>query len=621
MPTRQLTPRAFCRQFKLSLVAAGLLICILAVGINLALRYQHMSQQRLDNINTSIDARLSYLATALWNINDTAVKNEIAALTANIEVYRTELSTPLGQHFVSGAKQGTLSQKSRLITRNIYHADTQSLLGVLRVYLYTPIDWNALLSEALVLAGTQLLQLFTLIALAHYLFKTRLLPRINHNIELIRDFYHTPYQTKSLPKPAKSTQDALDELDATIIQAGHQISLERRYHEKTEEEVANQRIEYQEEIAKRTGEAHYLAGLLKQICRLSTEFLTLPQDKMDAALREALYEISIFLGLDTCFVVVFDDGNSAEIRSFWRKESLSVAPLDVFLKRHRDDYATSFALLGQDNLTQVNINKLPSGCVEHQLSDLLQLESTTIIRLDAPERTIGLLFAGMHISRSKLSDIECRLLGMTGNIVANLLLHREEQNNTRRAEAELHTTRMQLAALIQHDKLTGLHNAQAFQNILAHELRRAQRRDSPFCVLLLCMDRYVEYCAHFGEAAGDEALLTITQNIRQLAARASDMAAYLDNQCFALVLPDTPSDRALYIAQKLLNTLNKEKSAPGDIALSTSIALLRYQRAPSDSCDIILQHGAQLIRAAQLNGGGCIEIYDAPAPNHPRLKS
>lgn len=443
--------RSLVRTLNLSLVCGGLLLACLALGIQTVLRKQEIAQEQFNRINENARLRLPRLANALWDIDPNTIRDELDGL-ANLEgVSWVELKTPLAQTHARSKNTPVQIQQETVLPLEVLHAENKTPLGVIALHIQNQVPWSALRHELLFTLCMHLLQITLSLLLLNVLLHRRVFSRI---ARLVSHLQHMRADTLNhLPPVSPQTafrNDELDDLTRALAQAQHGLQLDIDALKQIERATFEEHTRLESEIARRSGEAVYLSGFLKQLLRLSSNFLILSPQKTDTALREALQEISTFLGLDTCFVVSMRESDRAEIRCFWRKETLPIAPLEVYFSRAREDYATSFSLLNNEKLIQLETASLAPDCLEFKLAKMLNLETLVLVRLESPEQTIGLLCGGRGIADRTLSDMECRLLNMTGNIIANLLLHHQEQLNLQKTTAALELARSELATLKQN---------------------------------------------------------------------------------------------------------------------------------------------------------------------------
>lgn len=114
----------------------------------------------------------------------------------------------------------------------------------------------------------------------------------------------------------------------------------------------------------------------------------------------------------------------------------------------------------------------------------------------------------------------------------------------------------ELESLSLTDALTGLPNRRHFDRRLADELRRVQRKPQALSVVMLDIDYFKQYNDHYGHPAGDVALQTMAQVLRDCT-RQVDLPARVGGEEFAVLLPDTDEAGALLIAEKILQGLRK----------------------------------------------------------------
>ncbi|NOG31716.1 diguanylate cyclase [Halomonas sp. TBZ9] len=109
----------------------------------------------------------------------------------------------------------------------------------------------------------------------------------------------------------------------------------------------------------------------------------------------------------------------------------------------------------------------------------------------------------------------------------------------------------QLRDLAMHDPLTGLLNRRSFMNAMDREYGRVKRReDYPASILMLDIDHFKKVNDTHGHAMGDEVLnafaTTIADELRE-----NDVFGRLGGEEFAILLPDTPLEGALKVAEKV----------------------------------------------------------------------
>lgn len=127
------------------------------------------------------------------------------------------------------------------------------------------------------------------------------------------------------------------------------------------------------------------------------------------------------------------------------------------------------------------------------------------------------------------------------------------------ARASLASIRAELTEnrkLLEKDPLTGSENRRAMTFILQREIARAQRDGEPMSVVMIDIDHFKKINDTHGHAAGDAALVHLTQIARSVL-RGNDAFVRYGGEEFLLVLAETGKSGAIFVAQRLQQALAK----------------------------------------------------------------
>lgn len=100
------------------------------------------------------------------------------------------------------------------------------------------------------------------------------------------------------------------------------------------------------------------------------------------------------------------------------------------------------------------------------------------------------------------------------------------------------------------DGLTGVANRRMFDLAIEREWGSAQRESRPLSLIVLDVDYFKEYNAHYGHLGGDECLKRIAQLLKGVAGRSRDLFARFGGEEFVLLLPETDAKSAALLAEK-----------------------------------------------------------------------
>lgn len=121
-------------------------------------------------------------------------------------------------------------------------------------------------------------------------------------------------------------------------------------------------------------------------------------------------------------------------------------------------------------------------------------------------------------------------------------------------ELELLQAQSDLERLAHTDDLTGIPNRRYFLQQLDAELVRARRYRHPLCLAMLDLDHFKRVNDNHGHAAGDKVLCHFTQFLRAHL-RAVDVVGRWGGEEFAVMLPETTLEDALFVLRRISNLL------------------------------------------------------------------
>ncbi|HEV8020492.1 MAG TPA: diguanylate cyclase, partial [Candidatus Lustribacter sp.] len=99
------------------------------------------------------------------------------------------------------------------------------------------------------------------------------------------------------------------------------------------------------------------------------------------------------------------------------------------------------------------------------------------------------------------------------------------------------------------DQLTEIPNRRGFDEAIEREWRRTKRVPGPISVIIFDIDHFKDYNDRFGHPAGDVRLIAVARTISEAARRTGDLAARYGGEEFAMLLPGTPLEGAVAIAE------------------------------------------------------------------------
>ena len=172
---------------------------------------------------------------------------------------------------------------------------------------------------------------------------------------------------------------------------------------------------------------------------------------------------------------------------------------------------------------------------------------------------------------------------------------------TERKKAE-----QRIAFLAHHDALTGLANRAALTQKIEEAAARQRRRDEPFTVLLLDLDRFKQVNDTLGHPAGDTLLTEVATRLKSLL-RETDVLARLGGDEFAIIQAGETSQReaARSLADRIIAILGKPfRIAGNDVSIGTSIGIALAPEHDNGSDQLLKMADLALYRAKSAGRNG-----------------
>jgi diguanylate cyclase (GGDEF)-like protein len=171
-------------------------------------------------------------------------------------------------------------------------------------------------------------------------------------------------------------------------------------------------------------------------------------------------------------------------------------------------------------------------------------------------------------------------------------------------------------ALSVTDDLTHLYNSRYLNLVLRKETKRASRNGRPLSLLFIDLDGFKGVNDTHGHLCGSRALVEAAAVIRG-SARETDVVARFGGDEFALVLPDTGSDGAFAVGERIRERVAAHMFLAGDglnihLTVSVGVATLPDVAASADELMQAADKAMYRVKDAGKNG---IQAANAPEGN------
>lgn len=195
------------------------------------------------------------------------------------------------------------------------------------------------------------------------------------------------------------------------------------------------------------------------------------------------------------------------------------------------------------------------------------------------------------------------LTDVFNDMVGRLRRSREELDERNRALEQMSVT----------DILTGLYNRRFLLDAFDKEIRRADRHERPFCVVMIDVDRFKQFNDTHGHLAGDGVLEAMGRVITD-ATRDLDVAARYGGEEFVVLLPECDLANGVLAAERIRTRLAQESFHHGDVTISVGVAEFPTH---GESAGTVIGAADEALYEAKANGRDQVR----GAPPKPRAES
>jgi diguanylate cyclase (GGDEF)-like protein len=176
--------------------------------------------------------------------------------------------------------------------------------------------------------------------------------------------------------------------------------------------------------------------------------------------------------------------------------------------------------------------------------------------LNGDEKTVGMLGIGAPVAggqSAKYAECATTMLAVAAQNLISI-------ENLRLAGAR--------------DGLTGCFTRAHAMEVLEGNMRRAARTGLPVSILMIDLDGFKGINDRFGHMPGDAVLSAVADQLHRML-RQSDVRCRLGGDEFLVILPDTPMEDAMRVAESVRHAIEalQIKSSRGSIAITASIGV------------------------------------------------
>ncbi len=283
------------------------------------------------------------------------------------------------------------------------------------------------------------------------------------------------------------------------------------------------------------------------------------------------------------------------------------------------DYATPVRIDGK------HVANIFTGQMFHQAPDLaLFREQARCLGFDE-EAYLDAIDKVTITAEEKMPAIMSFLADLAEMLGENGLLHMQQLNIENKLErkiaertAELVESQKQLNELNRkleilsvQDGLTGIANRRMFDVTLHREWGRCMREQCPLSLVMIDIDFFKGYNDYYGHLQGDECLKRVALELEKVLKRTMDLCARYGGEEFALLLPNTNTQEASFLAENCRENIARlnipyEKSTICDVVtISAGVASIVPHKGMQSTA--LIEAADKALYLAKANGRNRVE--------------
>ena len=156
------------------------------------------------------------------------------------------------------------------------------------------------------------------------------------------------------------------------------------------------------------------------------------------------------------------------------------------------------------------------------------------------------------------------------------------------------------------DSVTGLLNHRAIHQRLDEEFQRAQHQDRPLSVIMMDLNNFKLFNDTYGHPIGDQVLKGVSRALESECRKPGILARYGGDE-FIAVLPDTDESKAMVLAQRLSERMNREgfqgSNDSATVPISLSFGVASYPNDCSNRFELVTIADRNLYQAKVSDSG------------------
>ena len=167
------------------------------------------------------------------------------------------------------------------------------------------------------------------------------------------------------------------------------------------------------------------------------------------------------------------------------------------------------------------------------------------------------------------------------------------------------------------DALTGVPNRRSFSESILVEYRRSERNHESLAIIMCDIDNFKAYNDTYGHSSGDLCLIKAAQTIKTSLKRPGDFCARYGGEEFIVLLPNTPLEGAVHVAERIRSNIKKmgithKNSLPAQV-VTLSLGVTTSEGTTLVSHEELIEQADMALYMAKEQGRNQVQFFSETA--------